>query len=265
MITARTVLQQGNILQHHITHGYVLSLSKVSLVTARSKCFSAADPIDRSCSVLRVNVGEEAIGNVLRTLSDCSAETTAHCVAAAEVVPRLNDWLLYLLQWAWERVTLMTLRKRDGEVCVRVYHAMWMWHHLPAAAMEFSFPSSPVTSAGWIFVAHACSHAHAGKDDCTCFASFNTCQVILSWKDCSPFFPSHIHNAVGLTMVLKSTQLVIKFQMLNLLTWLLSLNSWKQGIVGLGKCGRVTYWIMENNIAPNQLDNLIFPAFCQSL
>lgn len=29
MITARTVLQQGNILQHHITHGYVLSLKSV--------------------------------------------------------------------------------------------------------------------------------------------------------------------------------------------------------------------------------------------
>lgn len=26
-------------------------------------------------------------------LSDCSAETTADCAAAAEVVPRLNDWL----------------------------------------------------------------------------------------------------------------------------------------------------------------------------
>lgn len=96
---------------------------KVSSFTARRKCFSAADPIDRSCSVLRVNVGEEAIGNVLRTLSDCSAETTAHCVAAAEVVPRLNGWLLYLLQWASQWVTLMTLRKRDGEVCMRVYHA----------------------------------------------------------------------------------------------------------------------------------------------
>lgn len=157
-------------------------------------------------------MGEEAIGNVPRTLDDCSAgnDGTRGRVEAKWLAP------------AFAAVSLGAGDIGDagekGQLGVRAcVWRRWCGCDIIYPLMQWRFPSPPAQSPqqdGCVSHIHAHTHTQV-KNDCACFNSF---RVILCWKDCHPFFLSHMHSAVGFVMVLKSTLSVIKFQMLNLST-----------------------------------------------
>lgn len=94
-----------------------------------------------------------------------------------------------LLQWARERATLMTRRKKDGEVCVRATPLMWMWHH--------------TRHCNEVFLALQSNHLNGLQFPSHMHASFNTSGH--SELERLPFFLSHTHRVVGFIMVLKCT------------------------------------------------------------